>query len=225
MPDQSSQTGAVSPRRRGRPVQIDHETREAMVLDAVGELLMQCRLEDISMSGIARKAGMSKRTLYTIFASREELLGATFARIGQRIFRPLAPEERDLPLVERLDKLLTLNEMPQFEQGAVEVLRAVIAEAPIHPGIARQWDAEGRGALISYISAELACAAESGEVTLHEMTATEAAELLVDMMMGEVLHDLLIPNERHLDACHAREDKQMRRRRAIRVFLEGVRVR
>lgn len=225
MPDQSSQAGTVVPRRRGRPVQIDQETREAMVLDAVGELLLHCRLEDISMSGIARKAGMSKRTLYTIFASREELLGATFARIGQRIFRPLAPDERDLPLAERLDKLLTVNEVPQFEQGAVEVLRAVIAEAPVHPGIARQWDAEGRGALISYISAELANAAQSGEATLHEMSATDAAELLVDMMMGEVLHDLLVPNARVLEPCLAREDKQMRRRRAVRVFLEGVRVR
>ncbi|MBY6003177.1 TetR/AcrR family transcriptional regulator [Salipiger bermudensis] len=206
-------------------MQIDHETREAMVLDAVGELLTHCRLEDISMSGIARKVGMSKRTLYTIFASREELLGATFARIGRRIFRPLESDERGLPLSDRLDKLLTLNEIPQFEQGAVEVLRAVIAEAPIHPGIARQWDAEGRGALIGYISAELACAAQAGEVTLHEMAATEAAELLVDMVMGEVLHDLLNPHERHPDPCLPREDKQIRRRRAIRVFLEGVRLR
>ena len=118
-----------------------------------------------------------------------------------------------------------MNEVPQFEQGAVEVLRAVIAEAPVHPGIARQWDAEGRGALISYISAELANAAQSGEATLHEMSATDAAELLVDMMMGEVLHDLLVPNARVLEPCLAREDKQMRRRRAVRVFLEGVRVR
>ncbi|MCA0964561.1 TetR/AcrR family transcriptional regulator [Salipiger bermudensis] len=225
MPDHSSQSATVPPRRRGRPVQIDQETREAMVLDAVGELLLHCRLEDISMSGIARKAGMSKRTLYTIFASREELLGATFARIGQRIFRPLAAHERDLPLVERLNKLMTLNEIPQFEQGAVEVLRAVIAEAPIHPGIARQWDAEGRGALISYISAELAAATGNGEVTLHDLTATEAAEFLVDMVMGETLHELLTPGEARRAGCDAREEKQLRRQRAIRVFLEGIRVR
>lgn len=221
MPDQSSQTGAVSPRRRGRPVQIDQETREAMVLDAVGELLMHCRLEDISMSGIARKAGMSKRTLYTIFASREELLGATFARIGRTLFRPLDPADRTLPLCERLGKILTVNYAPTFEQAPLELLRAVVAEAPIYPVIAREMDGEGRAALIRYVAAELRDEAAAGAVGLHDMTADEAAELLVDMVMGDALHRLLRPDLALPDP----EQKALRRRRAIRVFLDGLRPR
>ncbi len=212
-----------SPRRRGRPVQIDAQTREAMVLDAVGDLLGQCRLEDLSMAGIARKVGMSKRTLYAIFGSREELLGATFARIGRTIFRPLDPCDRDRPLCERLRKLLTLNPMPQFEQAPLELLRAVVAEAPLYPGVAQQFDAEGRGALIGYVAREIEAAAGTGEIDLHGMTPVEAAELLADMVMGNALHHLLTPSQPR--PCDPSEEKRRRRDRAVDIFLKGIRPR
>lgn len=192
-----------------------------MVLDAVSELLKGCRLEDVSMSAIARQAGMSKRTLYTIFASREELLGVTFARIGQALFRPLDESERGLPLVERLRTLLTVGQVPIFESAPLEVLRAVVSEAPIYPGIAEQLDAEGRGALIRYVGDELALAATAGELTLRGMTAHEAAELLVDMVMGDTLHRLLTPET----PCGGPEGHRLRRDRALAIFLDGLRPR
>lgn len=193
------------------------------MLDAVGDLLGHCRLDDISMAGIARKVGMSKRTLYAIFGSREELLGATFARIGRTIFRPLDPADHDRPLCERLRKLLTINPMPQFEQAPLELLRAIVAEAPLYPGIAQQFDAEGRGALIGYVAQEIKTAADAGEIVLHGMTPVDAAELLADMVMGNALHHLLTPNETR--AIDPFEEKRYRRDRAVDIFLQGIRPR
>lgn len=208
-------------RRRGRPVQIDQSTRQDMVLDAVRELLCQCRLEDVSMAAIARRAGMSKRTLYTLFSSREELLGAAFARIGGTIFRPLDAGDRALPLPDRLRQLLTVNLSPEFEHAPLELMRAVIAEAPVYPGIAREFDANGRGALIRYISAELDAALAEGEVACHDMTPDEAAELLVDMVMGNALHALMTSGGEHVSP----EQKAVRRDRSISIFLDGLRPR
>ncbi|GGG71764.1 hypothetical protein GCM10011415_19620 [Salipiger pallidus] len=223
MQKRSSPDTEETPRKRGRPVQMDQETREGIVLDAVAELLGTCRLEDVSMAAIARKSGMSKRTLYTIFASREELLGATFARIGQTIFRPLEPGDEALSLEDRLDKLLTVNHMPQFEQAPLELLRAVVAEAPIYPGVAMQFDAEGRGALIRYLAAEIAQAAGAGEIVLDGMSSKDAAELLADMVMGNALHHLLTPLEPK--PCDLSEEKRLRRKRAVSIFLNGLRPR
>ncbi|WP_371742085.1 TetR/AcrR family transcriptional regulator [Citreicella sp. C3M06] len=222
MPEDKAVENECRP-RRGRPVQIDAPTREAMVLDAVGELLGQCRLEDISMAAIARKAGMSKRTLYTLFGSREELLGATFARIGRTIFRPLAPQDHALPLSERLRKLLTVNAMPQFEQAPLELLRAVVAEAPLFPGIAEQFDSEGRGSVITYITAELIVAVDNKEIVLHGMEPGQAAELLCDMVMGNALHHLLTPGAERANDLY--EEKRQRRDRAVEIFLNGMRPR
>ncbi|KAA8610209.1 TetR family transcriptional regulator [Salipiger aestuarii] len=201
-------------------MQIDAQTREAMVLDAVADLLGHSRLEDVSMAGIARKVGMSKRTLYAIFGSREELLGATFARIGRTIFRPLESRDHARPLCERLRKLLTINPMPQFEQAPLELLRAVVAEAPMYPGIAQQFDAEGRGALIGYITHEIESAADAGEIVLHGMTPFDAAELLADMVMGNALHHLLTPSE--TKSCDPYEEKCRRRDHAVDIFLHGL---
>lgn len=212
-----------TPRRRGRPVQIDAATREAMVLDAVAELLARCRLEDVSMAAIARKAGMSKRTLYGLFGSREELLGATFAHISRTIFRPLDPGDHNRPLCERLRKLLTLNQMPQLDHAPLEMLRAIVADAPLYPGIAQQFDAEGRGALIRYVSDELAHAAGTGEIVLQGMEPRQAAELLCDMVMGVALHHLLTPQDER--PCNPCAEKKLRRDRAVDVFLHGMRPR
>ncbi|MGR3376646.1 TetR/AcrR family transcriptional regulator [Salipiger abyssi] len=192
-----------------------------MVLDAAAALLASCRLEEVSMSAIAREAGMSKRTLYTIFSSREALLGASFARIGRTLFRPLTDEERRGPLSVRLQTLLTLDHAPCFEKMPLELLRAVVTEAPVYPGIARQLDSGGRGALIRYVSDELSLAVARDEIVLEEIDADLAAELLVDMVLGDTLHRLLIPE----DACTSIEARNLRRDRAISLFLDGLRPR
>ena len=100
-------------------------------------------------------------------------------------------------------------------------MRAVIAEAPVYPGIAREFDATGRGALIRYISAELDAALAEGEVTCHDMTPDEAAELLVDMVMGNALHALMTSSGKHVPL----EQKAVRRDRSISIFLDGLRPR
>ena len=117
--------------------------------------------------------------------------------------------------------LLTVGQVPIFENAPLEVLRAVVSEAPIYPRIAEQLDAEGRGALIRYISQELDAGVAEGEVSLHGMAAIEAAELLVDMVMGDTLHRLLTPET----PCGGPREHEVRRDRALTIFLGGLRPR
>lgn len=78
----SSRMNQVSPRLRGRPK--DSAKREA-VLDAARELLL-AHGTDVTMDGIAAKAGVAKATLYANFPDKGALAAAVLSREVERSF-------------------------------------------------------------------------------------------------------------------------------------------
>jgi AcrR family transcriptional regulator len=72
-------------------------TRE-LILRALAELLQNERAGEFSMADVARKAGVSLRTVYRHFPTREELLAAATDWIDARIFG-------DVPFDETVDDL------------------------------------------------------------------------------------------------------------------------
>jgi AcrR family transcriptional regulator len=95
------------------------DTRE-LILEAVTRLLRNRELTDLSLALVAREAGITERTVYRHFATREQLLEATWAavneKLGMREFPKTAAE-----LVER-----PLTVFPALEEQA-EVIRAMLA--------------------------------------------------------------------------------------------------
>ncbi|WP_347309646.1 TetR/AcrR family transcriptional regulator [Defluviimonas sp. SAOS-178_SWC] len=221
MPENSADCGGGKTRRRGRPVQMDPAERETLVLDCAIELLSERGPDDVTMADIARRAGMSKRTLYALYRSREELLGAGLQRIGKTLFRPLAPEERDASLEERLRILLSFDTKMENPSVPLEMLRVVIAEARNYPEMSRSLSRTGPGQVCDMLCAELAGAVEAGEIALDPDDIPASAELLVDMVVGNTIPCLLDP-ERLL---RLPEENAARRDRAIAIFLNGVRAR
>lgn len=64
------------PRRRGRPRAGEREERRRRVIDAAFAELVEHGAEQLTMLGIAERAGASKETLYSWFGSRLGLLQA-----------------------------------------------------------------------------------------------------------------------------------------------------
>lgn len=64
------------PRRRGRPRAGEREQRRRRVIDAAFAELVEHGAEQVTMLGIAERAGASKETLYSWFGSRLGLLQA-----------------------------------------------------------------------------------------------------------------------------------------------------
>lgn len=219
MPNQPEMPKGAATRKRGRPVQMDPAEREALVLDSAVALLSERGPDDVTMADIANRAGMSKRTLYALYRSREELLGAGLKRISSTLFRPLHPDERSASLEERLRILMTFNPKMDTPEVPMEMLRVVIASARQYPDLARSLSRKGPGQVCDLLCIELAAAAENGEIdlTLEEIPAS--AELLVDMVVGNTIPCLLDP-ERLL---RLPEEHIARRNRAIEIFLNGVR--
>jgi AcrR family transcriptional regulator len=77
-------------------------TRE-LILRALAELLQNGRAGELSVRDVARQAGVSLRTVYRYFPTREELFGAAADWIDWRIFGDVQLDERveDLPKLFR----------------------------------------------------------------------------------------------------------------------------
>lgn len=213
-----TETDGKGARKRGRPVQMCPQKRETLVLDCAMDLLSERGPDDVTMADIAQRAGMSKRTLYTLYRSREELLGAGLARISRSLFRPLRLDERDAPLAERLRILLTFNPKREPPGVVYEMLRIIIAEARSYPELSRSLSRSGPVLAASLVRDELARAVEAGEIALDPEEIASASELLVDMVVGNAIPGLLDPDRIPRNS----EEQAARRDRAIDIFLHGV---
>ncbi|ETA51750.2 TetR family transcriptional regulator (plasmid) [Ponticoccus alexandrii] len=202
-------------------MQMCQAARETLVLDSAIALLREHGPDAVTMAEIARRAGMSKRTLYTLYSSREELLGAGLERMSCTLFRALGPDDRAASLEDRLRILLTFNPKKEPPAVVIEMLRAVIAGARTYPEMGRSLSRSGPGQVAVLLRAELERAVAAGEVALDPAEVEGAAELLVDMVVGNAIPALLNPDHLPRDP----EAQAARRDRAIRIFLNGVRPR
>lgn len=218
MSDRDDAGETDSPRRRGRPPRMDSARREELVIDAAVELLHDNRLDQVTMDAVAARAGMSKRTIYGVFDSRDALLGAALARIGRSVFAPLSDVERNLPLFDRLCRLLTARKPQEHYDDSVEMLRAIITAVHDYPRLAEQMSRESRGSLERLVQEELVRAEREGEVVLPDGRVGMASVMLIDMAFENPLGRLLDPSI----TPETPEDRAWRRRCAVSVFLRGI---
>ncbi|MBP1806182.1 TetR/AcrR family transcriptional regulator [Rubellimicrobium aerolatum] len=201
--------------RRGRPVALGAGERRERILDALAEVFRESGMSGTTMAAVARRAGMSKRTVYEVFDDRAALFAAYLSRLRHEFVQPLDDAARALPLEERLRRLLAPRAYASSFDLPLAVLRAMIAEGPERPDMARTFLAEGPGAIRELIRAELDRAVARGEATIADTGA--AAALLADMIRPSPLDVLIDPASLPGDAAiQARFDL------AIRVFLRGV---
>ncbi len=210
--------GGMARRRRGRPVQIGRPERMEMVLDATQVLLTEKRLGEVTMAAIAQRAGMSKRTLYGMFDSREALLEACIERLSRSIFRPLTPADSARPLAHRLRTLLTINAGPETAATAMELMRALIVEANSVLGPRRPACDGWLDWLEHAVAHELREGVRQGEIGLTPERIPLAAKIVIDMAFGNPLPFLLRPDMPRPGP----EQKAARRDWAVEIFLGGL---
>ncbi|WP_111402356.1 MULTISPECIES: TetR/AcrR family transcriptional regulator [Meridianimarinicoccus] len=199
----------------GRPVALPPETRRTRIFEALEAVYTDTGLDGASMDAIARRAGMSKRTLYAMFSGRDDLLHAYLDRVGGGFVRRLDASERCLPLAERLNCLLTPRAQPAGYGLPVEILRAIIAQVPTRPEIGRDLVMRLAAANRRVVTEELDRAVADGALTRIDTSA--AADLLLDMVRPWPVECLLDPT------CIPDADGlSARRALAVSVFLGGV---
>lgn len=206
----------VKGERRGRPAQMSTVQREQIVLDAMERVIARKGLGGASMAAIAREASMSKRTLYKLWESRDAMFAALVRRLRASVVRPLRPDEHDLPLAERLRRLLRPAARYAASEARTAVLRAIIAESPRHPDLARAFVREGPRSARRIVQDELDRAVARGEIRVEDTGTT--ARLLCDMAYINPLDRLTDPDE----PPPPDESTDARLELALRTFLIGT---
>ena len=111
-------------------------TRDRL-LDAAADLFYREGV-GVGVETLCRAAGVSKRSMYQLFASKDEVVAASLDRVAPRYRTALIPSEEDhrspreriLHVFERLE---ALSASPDF-RGCPFVATAIELKSPRHPG-------------------------------------------------------------------------------------------
>lgn len=197
---------------------LSPEARREVIFVALEEVHAEAGLDGATMQAIARRAGMSKRTLYDVFPSRTTLLRAYMDKVAEQFIQPLSAPETSLPIAERLNRLMSRNSRHQGYGLPLEILRTFMAQVPACPEIGRDLVDRLMQRDLRILTEELDRGVARAEITLDD--TGQAAALLLDMLRPWPLESLLDPA-----LLASPEGFAARTRLAIRVFLGGVRTR
>jgi AcrR family transcriptional regulator len=107
-------TTVKPPRRR------DPESTRANILDAAQTCLARDGVDQLSMSAVAKLAGVNRGSAYQHFQSREELLAATVERVSYQLLDAAFGEIED-KIVSMADAAVPLySELPEVVRGMIE---------------------------------------------------------------------------------------------------------
>jgi AcrR family transcriptional regulator len=159
---------------------IDQAKSEA-ILDAAVEVMAE-RGFSASMEAIARRAKVSKQTIYNHYGCKADLVGALSERRAQQMTAPLeAPEAADHPQ-EALAGFARSLLSAVLSPASVAFLRVAIRHAVDMPQIARAMYEAGprtsRGRLAEFLAAET----KAGRMRVPE--PLQAAEFFGGMVIG-----------------------------------------
>ncbi|HEY2513403.1 MAG TPA: TetR/AcrR family transcriptional regulator [Polyangiaceae bacterium] len=185
------------------------------ILDAAFTAFMENGYSAASTLDIATRARVSKRELYTLVGSKQEMLAACITQRAQRMRVPAdLPVPRDR---EGLTQLLVafgaqlLGEVT--DPTVIAVFRLAIAEAVHAPEVARALDSIGRAATRVALNTIMTQAQATG---LVEGRPGELADQFGSMLFGDVIMSLLLG----LEARPSQRELTRRAREATTAFMQ-----
>jgi AcrR family transcriptional regulator len=208
----------LSKRMPGRPRQIGEAERRELLIESAETIFVELGYTAASVDDIARHAGMSKKTLYQLFDTKESLFAAVIAArraaLKEMIEAQCCGDARAPEDVLHL----FLGQVARFvlarRQSAL--YRLVIAESQRAPELARAFYREGPSKVRLALTQWLERQREEGKMTVPDPDS--AASMLFSMVIGEpqmrlLIGDLYEPDEKAIDE---------RVERAVNLFLAGA---
>jgi AcrR family transcriptional regulator len=188
-----------------RPEGSDETPVRARILDAAFSAFMESGFAETSTLEIATRARVSKRELYALVGSKQEMLVACIAERAKRLQVPAdLPEPHDREaLAHTLASFGTQLLREVSDPIVIAVFRLAIAEAVRAPEVAQALDSVGvktsREALRAMMTRARSAGLLSGE-------PAEMAEHFYGLLWGNLMTGLL------LGVAHRPSDREMARR-------------
>jgi AcrR family transcriptional regulator len=171
------------------PLNARSRRSRAALLDATRELISEGGFDSLSMATVAGRAGVTRRSVYLHFATRADLVGALFARLGET-------EEIGASL-ERVwdspDSVSALGEWARHQARVhpkiLPVMQAAERARHVDSDAARLWDAgqqrwmAGAHRLADWLARE--------DRLAEPWTTATAADMIWSLMSPELLDRLM----------------------------------
>jgi TetR/AcrR family transcriptional regulator, mexJK operon transcriptional repressor len=209
-------------RRAGRLTRVEAARRAERVVEVAANMFLEQGFDATSMEAVAEKAGIAKPTLYAWYRDKAELFTAVLRRQIEHFLGPLGRQQHDL---EGTDAESALTEIGRhviavaWSPGALAVRRIVTVQAERFPELERLAHEEGWLAAVKGVARVLVHYVERKEISVGD------PELAADMFLNLVLGHAPKTMGRLLRYPRTREATEKRVQAAVRLFLEGVRVR
>jgi len=190
----------------GRAKVISHEERRGRILEAAGQLFVDEGYASTNMERIAQSSGMSKKTLYQMFESKEALFAALVCDV--EVSEPIEPVQTDASqtpehlLTEALIRITAWVLAPR----QIGLTRLVIAESRNAPELASRFRKQGIETGRQILLAHLRVIRD-----LHRLKR-ENLDQAASILFGAAVGDLQLRALTGEDIDAERQDSAMRER-------------
>jgi AcrR family transcriptional regulator len=207
------------PPRRGRPPRAEEGTHREKILAAAEKLFLAQGFGAVSMDLVAKQAGVSKKTIYCLFETKEALFQAIMRTHKEEEggLRVLPAQVADLAGVEEALRtyLVRLGEIILIPL-AVGLFRISISEAPRFPALAQAFYRQGIERHLTQLTAWLQRHQDAGLIALED--ASETAMMMTSYVTLEPLRAAALG----VRALPTRQRIEMRARIAARMIARGA---
>lgn len=171
----------------------DRQSKAEVILEAARALFLSRGYGVTSMDALARRAGVSKATIYAHFADKEALFAALVSGECTRLRGEIAALSAGaVPVAEALPRLAAQFLGLLMSPWALAIHRVVVAETPRFPELGRAFYKLGPAVMKARLELYLREAAARGELRLPDPTL--ATSQLMGMIRGDLqLRCLLDP--------------------------------
>ena len=201
-------------RKRGRPKLVDDATRRQSILRAAHGAFVEIGFTRTTMALVAAKARVSKRDIYSLFATKTELFAAVILEHRHLILDLPRPDGEDLPLLETLVRIfrLDIDETAELEREAI--LSLIVRESVQYPELSdylyENKIIRSRELLLEWIATET----QRGRMIIEDPLV--AAGMLMDIVFGA-----LLPRRRLRHGVDRAERIEHIKKR-LEIFLRGI---
>ncbi len=205
-------------KRKAKEDMTRNEQKRVDIIEGARLTFLEKGFEQASMDDIAKRAGVSKRTVYANFGSKEELFSGLMDQVCKskrdEVQLAINPElDIEDALIDLGERFLSMI----FEQEGVILFRMLIGNATAFPDIGEQFFNQGPKEVSEEVAAYLQDSADRGLIEIED--AQISAEALLASMFGAQQIRMLITNTPPPDA--ARRSAMVKT--AVSQFLKGVR--
>ncbi|MDV7341795.1 TetR/AcrR family transcriptional regulator [Terasakiella sp. A23] len=204
-------------KRKAEADMTRNEKKRFDIIEAARQVFLEKGFELTSMDEIAKRAKVSKRTVYSNFGSKEDLFSGLMHEVceSKREKVELYIDE-DLPLEEALNELGRRFLQMIFEPEGMNLVRMMIGNANAFPQMGDDFYKQGPKEVIEYVAAYLDSWAEKGVLKIEDSFIS--AQGLLASMFGVHQMKCLMSN------CEAPDSDMQAKmvRIAVSQFLHGT---